>query len=169
MFGRIFASTSADAGTVKTGRKAVGVPLMVAVSMVAAEVSTTDALRPSAELVVVCPATRVRKEDIKKAAILEDESAMLDELLDKEERFLRKHDWTRRSATMDGRSEEVNWQSKECLLTANGIDNDDGRGHIIYSIPGWSLRTAKKFQIPAGQQPKYDAFSGTTRKNSQGA
>lgn len=77
MFGRIFAPTSADAGTVKIGRRVVGVPLIVAVSMVAAEVGTTDALRPSAELVVVCPATRVRKEDTKKAAILKDESAML--------------------------------------------------------------------------------------------
>ena len=86
MFGRIFAPTSADAGTVKIGRRVVGVPLIVAVSMVATEVGTTDALRPSAELVVVCPATRVRKEDIEKAAILKDESAMLNELLDKEER-----------------------------------------------------------------------------------
>ena len=86
MFGRTFAPTSADAGTVKIGRKVVGVTLVVAVSMVVAEVGTTDALGPSAELVVVCPATRIRKEDIKKAAILKDKSAMLDKLLDKEER-----------------------------------------------------------------------------------
>jgi len=81
MFGRIFAPTSADAGTVNIGRKVVGAPSIVAVSMVAA-----DALRPSVELVVVCPARRVRKEDTKKAAILKDESAMLDELLGKGER-----------------------------------------------------------------------------------
>lgn len=89
MFGRTFAPTSADAGTVNIGRKAVGVPLIIAVSMLADEIDTSDALKPFAELVVVCPVTRVRKEDSKKVAILEGEGAMSDQPPD-EERLLEK-------------------------------------------------------------------------------
>jgi hypothetical protein len=65
----------------------VGVPLIVIVLIVAAEVSITNILRLFTEPVVVYPATKVlKKKDIKKAAILKDKSAILNKLLNKKER-----------------------------------------------------------------------------------